>query len=84
MTRHQAFHAVAQLTADSVVVNDSIARLLRRAHANGLTTGVVLEFLSHKFDHVVDGLAAIVMSEDERDEEPIVFTVPSGSDGGGA
>ncbi len=82
MTKHQAFHAVAQLTADSDRVNQAIARLLRRAHANGLTTGVVLEFLSHKFDHVVDGLADVVMSE--HDETPIVFTITSGSDGGGA
>ncbi len=77
MTPHEAFHAVAQLTADSDVVNEAIARLLRRAHANGLKTSVALEFLSHKFAHVIDGLAAIVTSEDDRDEEPIVFTVTS-------
>ncbi len=81
MTKHQAFHAVAQLTADSDAVNRAIAQLLRRAHANGLKTGVVLEFLAHKFDHVLDGLEAVCMSED--DGTPIVFTVTSESDGGG-
>ncbi len=83
MTPHEAFHAVAQLTADSDVVNEAIARLLRRAHANGLKTEVVLEFLAHKFDHVIDGLADVCMQEDD---EEIVFTVPNRheDEGGGA
>ncbi len=82
MTKREAFHAIAQLTSDSDRVNQAIAELLRRAHANGIKTGVVLEFLAHKFDHVIDGLADVVMSED--DGTPIVFTVTSGSDGGEA
>jgi len=72
--KHRAFHAIAQLTADSDQVNKAIARLLHRANANGLEPAVMMGFLSHKFDVILNGLADIVMSAD--DDEEIVFTVP--------
>jgi hypothetical protein len=80
MTKSQAFHAMAQLTADSDAVNEAIAHLIHRGNANGLSPQVLLGFLSRKFVHQLNGLAHIVMSVDEHEDEavePIVFQLPS-------
>jgi hypothetical protein len=73
MQHKAAFHAMAQLASDNERVNQAIGRLLRRANANGLHPAVMLGFLSHKFDCVLDGLAHIVMSADEDDPDVIEF-----------
>ena len=73
MTKHQAFHAMAQLADDNERVNQAIARLLRRANANGLPPATMLGFLDHKFNVILDGLAHIVMSQDEDDDDVIEF-----------
>jgi len=69
----EAKRAVDCLVRDSAAVNGAVSTLLHHARRNGLNAAVVLGFLHHKFAVIEDGLAEIVLGQDDPEDEEFVL-----------